>query len=1528
MTVHRCSIFMHDGGPCYRARIVSSYLAEKNIQVVEWPGNSPDLNPIENMWSVMKNKASEKQPLSLKVLEIEIKVVWTQEFSNEYCQGLIASMPRRIQAHSFFLHDAIDEVCAAKQSLHASLTQASSIGRPDVDSHVRHESEAAVLFLVFLVNEGALVSATADSSIHMWNYRQKKPEIVHSLKFQRERVTSICLPFQSKWLYVGSERGNVHIVNIESFTLSGYIINWNKAIDLSRKSHPGPVVHLSDCPIDPGKLLIGFETGQIVVWDLRTRTADCRYQSAEPLRSISWHYEGKQFMCSHTDGSLTTWVVKQPSPKPTSTIFPHAKTNKEGKQDTCKPIQKVDWTSTRLGESFIIFSGGLANSSAGRTPSITVIHGKTTTVLEMEHNVVDFIALCESPWPSDFDDPYALVVLLHNDLVVVDLLSAGYPCFENPYSMDLHESPVTCCTYLADCPADLIGAFYSVGAAARSHKTGFSSKEWPICGGEWGSTSCSYPELIVTGHADGSLKFWDASSVSLQVLYKLKTVKVFEKDKTRGGDGSNDEDPFAIQHISMCPESRLLCVAGASSHLILYKYCKQETSSEIPCLEIPIVYEAYESGDYSPECEFPPRPSLQVPGSPLSGHHLAPSLPKRQPPPPSSSSPSSSTTPTTNSNPQQSPNTSRKPGVGPAVSFVYSLSLLPDVTDAVNRIIAVMYSHHRTCLDIQQASLDIFVTVHVRGGVQKKPPGYQAELVCLTPWVNGEPPGQITSVSINSSYGLIAYGNESGLVIVDYIQNTCLLNMGTPELYGAADPYQRVPRSPKKPDSKDKEDDRDRSPSSDQDCKDSVRGYHVEEVDDCGGGSREELLASVKSMRRMDSRGKGELDVHKSMIRKYGKFKEDHTRHSDSKMDLIKFLTRKESKVKGLTNKEEKQKDFDDETEDLSEENSKKCSVIECRDNDEEFDLMCESDDHLPTPNADPAAELVSIDEPDSIAAVHEESPLTADSNSEKVETDSKPFPQERKMSRFRLRDTFTKFDAKMRRAFSWETSTSLDSGPSGECSGETLALTGQEGKETPLDDVLETEVDEALDALTTIERRASSTSTATSEGGSPVSGVATGSNSTLHSSHRASLESTPEHGKPKNLPEDAVQEEDPDEPASADRSSLVLFDDKGRPVPPPRRRSVNLVEPKASSHKSSDEVDHSTSEFLAPGPSIDGSHSTGVTPNERRKISKPLIGLNIGDAKAYVNEDGDIKTREVNSMPHTPSGAHLLPSGSGSSSATGGVTSPTSLGALKNFMSSITKIGSSSHGVHGERAGGRPSPVTSSVGAQPNNWLQCTPQQLPPSPPPFAASSSSCHSSPAHSSSLNEEHRSCLSFFKGSKGPSIVIATATGSRCNVKRGGSERGDNLRRCRSQGTRARLVRALTTAGTTATSSSSSFGCSSGGAGSQSCLSTSPEDQLLLTASPPRSPGGPRSPTVGMTAGGGGVAVGGGGASWGGSSACGSGGGSQAHLRMMSSCSSTLCRHYHSPGIYIAASPTASAASTAAVSCIRCDHVVRS
>lgn len=84
----------------------------------------------------------------------------------------------------------------------------------------------------------------------------------------------------------------------------------------------------------------------------------------------------------------------------------------------------------------------------------------------------------------------------------------------------------------------------------------------------------------MSSHADGSIKFWDASAGTLQVLYKLKTSKIFEKPRSRSVDGSSEDDPFAIQLISLCPESRKLCIAGASSYVILFKFRKLESVSD------------------------------------------------------------------------------------------------------------------------------------------------------------------------------------------------------------------------------------------------------------------------------------------------------------------------------------------------------------------------------------------------------------------------------------------------------------------------------------------------------------------------------------------------------------------------------------------------------------------------------------------------------------------------------------------------------------------------------------------------------------------------------------------------------------------------------------------------------------------------------------------------------------------------------------------------------------------------------------
>ncbi|XP_028250069.1 syntaxin-binding protein 5-like isoform X2 [Parambassis ranga] len=600
------------------------------------------------------------------------------------------------------------------------------LGRPGVDCYCQHESGAAVLQLQFLINEGALVTACADDTLHLWNLRQRRPAILHSLKFNRERITFCHLPFQSKWLYVGTERGNTHIVNIESFILSGYVIMWNKAIELSTKTHPGPVVHLSDSPKDEGKLLIGFESGTIVQWDLRAKKADFRIYYDEAIHSVSWHHEGKQFMCSHSDGSLTLWNLRNTT-KPFQVTFPHGKIQKDGRKESCKPILKVEYKTSRNSEPFVIFSGGLSYDKAGRRPTLTIMHGKAITVLEMDYPIVEFMVLCETPYNNEVQEPYAVVVLLEKDLIVVDLTQSNFPVFENPYPMDIHESPVTCTAYFADCPPDIIPILYSIGA--KHKKTGYSQKEWPISGGTWTLGSHTYPEIIITGHADGSIKFWDASAITLQMLYKLKTSKVFEKPKPGEGRAAElvEEDPFAIQMVSWCPQSRIFCIVGISAHIILYRFSKYDANTQIVSLEVRLQCE--------PEDVISPSENENNPCFSELGSH-SPQTHHQHPASPGSRTP--------------------------------------------------------------EGNKDSVPCLKVKDRVVRVPPGYQSELVIQLLWVDGEPPQQITSLDINSAYGLLAFGNCNGLAIVDYLQKTVLLCMSTLDLYGATDPYQRLTRSPRR----------------------------------------------------------------------------------------------------------------------------------------------------------------------------------------------------------------------------------------------------------------------------------------------------------------------------------------------------------------------------------------------------------------------------------------------------------------------------------------------------------------------------------------------------------------------------------------------------------------------------------------------------------------------------------------------------------------------------------------------------------
>ena len=79
MMVHDCNVLIDGGAPCHRAKSVKNFLQEKNVDILDWPRNSTDLNPMENLWHVINNEVVDQQPTSMESLNSAIKIVWTQK---------------------------------------------------------------------------------------------------------------------------------------------------------------------------------------------------------------------------------------------------------------------------------------------------------------------------------------------------------------------------------------------------------------------------------------------------------------------------------------------------------------------------------------------------------------------------------------------------------------------------------------------------------------------------------------------------------------------------------------------------------------------------------------------------------------------------------------------------------------------------------------------------------------------------------------------------------------------------------------------------------------------------------------------------------------------------------------------------------------------------------------------------------------------------------------------------------------------------------------------------------------------------------------------------------------------------------------------------------------------------------------------------------------------------------------------------------------------------------------------------------
>ncbi|KAK7880332.1 hypothetical protein WMY93_033034 [Mugilogobius chulae] len=97
LKMRRGWVFQHDNDPKHTARATKEWLRKKHFKVLEWPSQSPDLNPIENLWRELKVRVAQRQPQNITALEEICMEEWAK-IPATVCENLVKTYRRRLTA--------------------------------------------------------------------------------------------------------------------------------------------------------------------------------------------------------------------------------------------------------------------------------------------------------------------------------------------------------------------------------------------------------------------------------------------------------------------------------------------------------------------------------------------------------------------------------------------------------------------------------------------------------------------------------------------------------------------------------------------------------------------------------------------------------------------------------------------------------------------------------------------------------------------------------------------------------------------------------------------------------------------------------------------------------------------------------------------------------------------------------------------------------------------------------------------------------------------------------------------------------------------------------------------------------------------------------------------------------------------------------------------------------------------------------------------------------------------------------------
>ncbi|KAI6646741.1 syntaxin-binding protein 5-like [Oopsacas minuta] len=414
------------------------------------------------------------------------------------------------------------------------------MGKAGVEATLSQPGSLPVSQVFFSTNEGILFSlCEADNSVTKWDLKACPPELSGRFLLTGEGITMVSaskpddkmivayLPVGSEWIYIGTEGGNVFLLNKHSLQLSEYSITYEKLSSRARGKweSPGFIVGIEECPANASLILILVSGGWVNLWDIKSNS--CEAQFFSPVREVitigvSWHYSGKQFAAGYTNGSLSIWQLDSPQ-KPYRT---HTSSDLYGMAGNAS-ITRLFWLANQNSkDGLLLFSGGPEGAETTLTVLYSLSSKQHSSSLIAPSVITDFAPISFHPHKDKAQYPHAVALLCREELLVYEIMDYfAWQELPVPTANNLATSLVTAINYIDNCPIELIDTLRVLGEELCYNHLKDSYK-WPLNGGT------REPEddnsLLLTGHENGDVRFWDASRNKLELIYYIKSTPLFK----------------------------------------------------------------------------------------------------------------------------------------------------------------------------------------------------------------------------------------------------------------------------------------------------------------------------------------------------------------------------------------------------------------------------------------------------------------------------------------------------------------------------------------------------------------------------------------------------------------------------------------------------------------------------------------------------------------------------------------------------------------------------------------------------------------------------------------------------------------------------------------------------------------------------------------------------------------------------------------------------------------------------------------